>query len=139
KAGNAEAAPASADASTSYLPDSTPPSSKATSPASVTSATWNVSYTASDDAGGSGLASVELWVKAPNATSYSKAATNNGAASSGMFSYTATAGDGNYALYTIAVDRAGNHEAAPSTADATSVLDTQPPSAFSLSDPGQYL
>ena len=43
---------------------------------------------------------------------------------SGSFSYTATAGDGSYGFYTVATDNAGNAQATPAGAQATTVLDT---------------
>src|SRR5207247_1586995 len=93
--------------------------------------TITVGYSASDT--GSGLASVELWAKAPGAGSYSKAATDSTPGASGSFSYTASAGDGSYSFYTVAVDRAGNREPAPASADATTLLDTAAPSSSASS------
>ena len=125
KAGNVEAAPATADATTTLtvtVPDTTPPSSTASSPASSTSANWTVSYTASDNTGGSGLASVDLYAEAPGASTYSKVASDTSGNASGTFSYTASAGNGAYNFYTRATDKAGNVEAAPATADATTTL-----------------
>ncbi len=139
QAGNVEAAPTSADATTSYHGDTTAPTSRATSPTYSTAGAWSVTYTASDNAGGSGLASVELWVKPPGATSYTKAGANAGSAGTGSFTYTATAGNGSYAFYTIAVDAAGNRQAAPSSANSTTLLDTTPPSSFQMSTPAPYL
>jgi Concanavalin A-like lectin/glucanases superfamily/Bacterial Ig domain/Fibronectin type III domain len=136
-AGNAEAAPGVADATTAL--DTTPPQSSASSPTFTTSNSWSVGYTAADGTTGSGLASVELWVKAPGAASYGHVATDSSGSASGSFSYVANAGDGSYALYTIAVDKAGNRESAPASADATTLLDTAGPSAFQMTDPGQYL
>src|SRR5207237_6167019 len=41
----------------------------------------------------------------------------------GSFTYSA-AGDGSYSFYTVAVDKAGNRENPPATADTTTLLDT---------------
>src|SRR5439155_12063861 len=87
------------------------------SPQYSLSAAITVSYSASDT--GSGLGSVELWAKAPGAGAFSKVATDSTPGATGSFSYTAAAGDGDYGFYTVAVDKAGNREAAPATADST--------------------
>jgi peptidoglycan/xylan/chitin deacetylase (PgdA/CDA1 family) len=138
-AGNAQATPSSAQTSTSYVVDTTAPTSKAGSPAVSTSPGVTVSYSASDNGGGDSITSVELWVKAPGAGSFSKTATNTGSAAGGSFSFTASAGDGSYAFYTIATDQSGNREVAPGAPDTTTTIDTQPPSAFAMADPGTYL
>jgi regulation of enolase protein 1 (concanavalin A-like superfamily) len=137
-AGNVEPAPATADATTNYAPDTVPPSSSATVPAYSATTAVSVGYTAADT-GGSGLASVELWVRTPGAASYAKAATDTSPGASGTFSYTAASGDGAYAFYAVAVDLAGNREAEPSAPDATTTVDTATPGAFQMADPGPYL
>jgi hypothetical protein len=139
KAGNVQGAPASPNASTNYAPDNTSPTSTASSPTYSNTTTWGISYTASDNGGGDALASVELWARPPGASTYVKAATNTGSATAGSFNYTATAGDGSYAFYTIAVDQAGNRQAVPGTPNATTLQDTVAPSAFQMKSPGQYL
>ncbi len=139
KAGNVQAAPAKADATTSYKLDTTAPTSTASAPTYSNLTTWTVSYTGSDNGGGSGLARVDLYAKAPGQTSYTKAASDTSGSSSGSFSYTAAAGDGSYGFYTLATDKAGNVQAAPGTPNATTKLDTVAPSAFQMTNPGQYL
>ncbi len=139
KAGNVQTPPSTPNATTSYLADSIAPGSKATAPSSASTNSWSVGYTASDNAGGSGLASIELWVKTPGGSGYMKALTSSSSATSGSFSYTASAGDGTYSFYTVAVDVAGNREAAPSTPDASTALDTGAPSPFTMNNPGVYL
>ena len=139
-AGNVEDAPGSPDATTVLdTTDGVAPTSKASSIAFSNSLTWTVSYTASDNAGGSGLASVELWALPPGATGYVKVASNPGGDTSDSFSYTATGADGVYSLYTIAVDQAGNREPAPAKADTSTLLDLTAPSALAMADPGKYL
>src|SRR5207253_5201615 len=105
--------------------DRVAPTSSATSPQYSTSTTITVSYTASDDR--SGLGSVELWAKAPGSSSFSQVATDSAPGATGSFGYSAAAGDGSYAFYTIAVDKAGNREVAPTGADTTTLLDTGAP------------
>ncbi len=114
---------------TANPPDTTPPSSSASSPALSNSSGWSVSYTASDNQGGSGLAEVDLYAKAPGDSGYSKVASDTSGNGAGSFSYTASKGDGSYSFYTIATDNAGNTETAPNTPDATTVLDTTAPSS----------
>jgi 6-phosphogluconolactonase (cycloisomerase 2 family) len=125
-AGNVEAAPASADTTTVF--DSQPPSSDASSPAATNSNTFTVTYSAVDRSG-FGLATVDLYAKSPSATSYSKVASDSSPGSSGSFSYSATDGGDSYRFYTIATDNVGNVEAAPASADTTTVFDSQPPSS----------
>src|SRR5439155_13980961 len=110
--------------------DLSPPTSHASSPTYSASTTITVSYTASDV--GSGLDKVELWAKAPGAASYSKFATDSSPGASGSFSYSASS-DGTYSFYTVAVDKAGNSEAAPAGADTTTLLDTAVPSSSASS------
>src|SRR5439155_11763918 len=59
--------------------------------------------------------------------------TDSAPAASGSFSYTAAAGDGSYSFYTKALDKAGNYETAPASADTTTLLDTQPPTSSATS------
>ena len=65
-----------------------------------------------------------LYAQAPGQTGYTLVAINYGSASTGSFSYTATAGDGSYGFYTVATDNAGNAQATPAGAQTTTVLDT---------------
>lgn len=104
--------------------DETAPVSRATSPKYDAGDGFRVRYTAADEADGSGVAKVELFAKAVGAPSYSKVATDSGDGIDGFFSYVPAAGEGAYAFYTVATDEAGNVEAAPSTADCTTVVDT---------------
>ncbi|MFL5828978.1 MAG: polysaccharide deacetylase family protein, partial [Solirubrobacteraceae bacterium] len=126
-AGNAEAAHPAADATT--LLDTATPTSSASAPAGTASSSLTVSYVASDTQGGSGLAKVDLYAKAPAAGSYSKVATDTSGNGTGTFNYTASAGDGNYSFYTIATDKAGNSETAPAASQATTLVDTTAPSS----------
>jgi chitodextrinase len=111
----------------------TPPTSSASSSPYSASESFPVSYTAADNAGGSGLARVDLYAKAPGQTTYSEVASVTGNSPSGSFSYTATAGDGAYSFYTIATDRAGNVQATPTGPTTTTTLDTTPPTSSARS------
>jgi hypothetical protein len=121
--GNREAAPATPDAQT--VLDTTAPGSSASAPATAASGPIAITYSA-DDGSGTGVASVELWAKAPGDSSYSLAGTD-GSPASPSFTYTPTAGDGTYSFYTVAVDALGNREAAPATPDGQTALDTTAP------------
>jgi hypothetical protein len=95
---------------------------------SVSSGTLSVAYTTSGT--GAPPASVELWQRyqAPGSTTWTdwaKVAT----ATASPFNVSLTSGDGRYEFYTIAVDAAGNRQAAPTTADAFTVLDTVAPTS----------
>ena len=74
-----------------------------------------------------------LYAQAPGQTGYTKVATNTSGSGSGSFSYTATAGDGSYGFYTVATDNAGNVQATPAGAQATTVLDSTAPSSTASS------
>ena len=115
--------------------DTTSPASSASSPASNTSASLAVSYSAADNPGGSGLARVDLYVKGPGDFGYTLAASSSGCATSGVFSYAALEGDGTYSFYTLATDTAGNTETAPSSAETTTLVDTTPPSSEASAPP----
>ena len=104
--------------------DRKPPTSSASAPASSASPV-RVDYTAAD--AGSGLGKVELYVKRPGDSAFVKVATDTAPGSSGHFDYTPSAGDGSYGFYTIAYDAAGNAEAAPTSADATTSVDVAAP------------
>jgi len=100
-----------------------------TAPATNNQATIDVSYTASDHSPSSGLASVELWVKVPGGSGYTKTATDSTPGASGSFTYTVpTSGeatvDGTYSFYTISTDKAGNRESVPGAPDATTTEST---------------
>jgi hypothetical protein len=106
--------------STTFRVDATLPTSHASAPATSTSSKVRVRYTA--DGTGSALDRVELYVKAPGAGSYSKAATDTSHSAAGQFDYVAPARQGRYSFYTRAYDTFGNAEAAPASADASTAL-----------------
>ena len=133
--GNVEAAPGTADSSTVVTKDTTKPASKATALAASNASPFTVSYTATDT-GGAGVASVELWARPPGQTAYALAASDLG--NTGTFDFVPAA-EGSYAFYTVAVDRQGNRETAPTSADGTTIYDITAPPTFSMTAPGAYL
>lgn len=89
---------------------------------------FQIPFSAAD--GESGLALVALYARKGNSGPYTlfDTASYSGQVSvSGNFSFAASEGDGDYFFYTVATDVAGNSESAPSTADATTQLDTIKP------------
>ncbi len=135
-AGNVEPVHATPDSST--VVDTAAPTSSASAPAFAGAGPWSIGYTAASSP--AGVAEVDLYAKGPSDTKYTKVAADTSGAASGAFSYTAAEGDGSYSFYTVATDKAGNVEAAPATADATTLRDTVPPtssaSAPAASNPG---
>ena len=110
--------------------DATSPVSSATSIATASTTGLTVSYTASDTgSGASGVATVDLYAKAPGAGAYVKVATDSAPGGSGSISFIAAQGDGIYSFYTVATDKAGNVEAPPSVPDSTTTVDTTPPAS----------
>jgi hypothetical protein len=116
----------SASADRHIVVDGAAPQSQASGPATSSVTALTISYTAGDNAGGSGLARVDLWAKGPGATSFTLAGTDNTPNATQSFSYAATV-NGSYSFYTVAVDQVGNAEAAPATPDVTTVVTTGPP------------
>jgi hypothetical protein len=115
-AGNRETVPSIADASTIF--DRGAPTSLAGPlDATYSTATVAVPYAASDSL--SGVASVELWSRYRATSSDPWGAWAMGPiGTTSPITYTFGA-DGEYGFYTIGIDGAGNREAAPASADAT--------------------
>src|SRR4051812_45760938 len=123
-------------ATASALGDTTPPESAASPPAFATGPSFDIPYTASDDAGGSGVARVDLYAKGPGDPAFSVMPVDSDTTpATPSFTYTPTAGDGQYAFYTVAVDNDGNSELPPLTEDGATAVDSTPPSS-AASAPG---
>jgi hypothetical protein len=112
--------------------DSGYPCTTAASPTVVDeqSATFEITYTYDDIYGqetcgsassGTGLAKVELYVKAPGESEYTLVDTDLPGSIDGTFSYTATV-EGSYYFYTLATDNAGNVEDVPDAGYHTKTL-----------------
>jgi hypothetical protein len=105
------------EAPAAYLPatDTQPPDSRVADLATASGkATVSIPFLASDAQGG--VLGVKLWFRRDGGdwTRYGSAV----AASPVAFDSASVGGDGRYEFYTIAIDLAGNREAAPATADA---------------------
>ena len=110
-----------------------PTSSVSPLPAYTNQDPYSLPYVAQDNANASGVAYVELWYRtgtAGNFTRYTTVQNPLGRWTSPTIPFDArsAAGDSYYQVYTIAVDNAGNVEAAPSSPDANITVDTTPPS-----------
>ncbi|MFC1572943.1 hypothetical protein ACFL6M_05015 [Candidatus Eisenbacteria bacterium] len=103
--------------------DSAPLSSIDALPAYQDTLTFNVPYTASDAT--SGVTSIELLFQV-DGSGYGY----YGVFTSSPISFTAN-GDGVYEFYTVATDSVGNVEATPATADASTIVNVNPPGAVS--------
>ncbi|MCP4550244.1 MAG: hypothetical protein GY835_27600 [bacterium] len=94
--------------------------------------TFNVPYTASDVT--SGIGGVELFYDINASGSWA----SFGIFTSSPISFTA-AGEGTYTFYTVATDNVGNIEAAPASADATTIVDiTDPAGTFVINNGDVY-
>jgi Ca2+-binding RTX toxin-like protein len=124
-AGNEDPTPAAAQ----FKVDTVAPTSQGSLPAFTNMTQLAVAYSAADPAG-SGVASVEIWVKPVGGSVFGLAATDT---TPGTPQITITLGvDGVYDVYTRARDAAGNYETAPSTADAATVRDTVKPASSAV-------
>ncbi|MFO7619191.1 MAG: Ig-like domain-containing protein [Thermoplasmata archaeon] len=122
---------------TELAPDTTAPESQANDlPAYSTTSMITITYGSFDpDVAGaktSGVNDVELWYSKDGGTW-----TLYGTFTSSpiQFNSSATGGDGKYDFYTRAKDVANNQENAPSTPDATTIIDTTPPTASMVALP----
>lgn len=111
--------------------DTNPPTSQAGPLNAVyTAGSVAVPFIASDDA--SGVASVELWARyRPNEARPWGAWGLATTATSSPITYSFASGDGSYEFYTLAIDGAGNREAAPALADVATRRDA-------VDDPPDY-
>ncbi len=104
--------------------DTQEPTSTVTGPTgSLTqpSPTFDVTYTAADNAGGSGLATVELFYQR-NGGGYTQYLGGPFTSSPIIFDTGLTGGDGSYDFYTVASDIAGNTETKAPAAEASVVF-----------------
>ena len=137
QATNAETPPLTPDAST-VLDTTGPITSASALPPGVKTTAQSVGFTA-NDAGGNGVASVQLYMQftAPGSTPGSPALVGTSTSASGTFNVTLNSGPGRYEFYTIGVDGLGNREAVPASPDAFTVLDTTAPASHANAVSGQ--
>src|SRR5262249_43388181 len=102
--------------------DAVAPTSSVTAlPTIETAASFLVSWAGSDDAGGSGIASYNVYVSDNGGAStlWQSGTTQTSANFQGSNNHT-------YAFYSVAKDNAGNVQATPTTAQATTLVDAEP-------------
>ena len=122
--GVVEATPTAAEATT--LVDLTPPTSTVTAlPAYETSTTFTVGWSGTDGQNGSGVAGYSIYESdngGPFTLWQSATAQQTSATFSGQDGHT-------YGFYSVATDNAGNVEATPTAAQATTLVDATPPTS----------
>jgi hypothetical protein len=128
-AGNRQPTPAGSQAGTAV--DSTPPSSSVASLPPFSPAAFTVSWSGQDNAGGSGIAGLDIFVSDNGGpfTAWQTGTTQTSAVFAGQ--------DGHaYAFYSVATDWAGNREGTPATPEASTEVDAVPPSSSVSPLPG---
>jgi hypothetical protein len=135
KAGNVQATPTSAQATT--LVDTTPPSSSVNALPAYSLPSFPVRWSGSDATPGSGVASYTIYVSVDGGP-YTAWLTRTTSTSS---SYPGQDGH-SYGFYSVATDRAGNIQPTPTSAQATTLVDTTPPSSsvntLSVASPSNF-
>ncbi len=114
-AGNVQPAPTAAQATTNV--DATPPTSSIAALPAFSPGSFTVSWSGSDNSGGSGLASFKVYVSDNNGpfTLWQAATTPTSATYTGQ-------GGHSYGFYSVATDNAGNVEATPTSAQASTTI-----------------
>ncbi len=133
--GNIQPTPSSAQATTKV--DTTPPTSRVTALSSFSPGSFTVFWSGADNTGGSGIATYSVFVS-DDGGPYHAFVTNTSATSA-----TFTGTDGHtYSFYSVATDNVGNIQPTPSSAQATTKVDTTPPTsgvtALSSFSPGSF-
>jgi RHS repeat-associated protein len=127
--GHVEATPSGAQSVTTV--DATPPTSSVRAlPAVTGSPSFTVSWSGQDNAGGSGLASYNIYVSdnGGNFTRWQAATAQTSATWTGAVGHT-------YGFYSVATDNVGNREATPSAAQATTEIEVATTTQISSSSP----
>ncbi len=120
--GNVQSIPTAAQASTHV--DAAPPTSTVAPLPASSPDDFTVSWSGTDDSGGSGIASYSVYVS-DNGGSFAPFLTSTTETSA-----TFTGSNGHiYSFYSVATDQGGNVQAAPSAAQATTRVDAAPPTS----------
>jgi hypothetical protein len=116
--------------------DNTPPVSQLGAlPQYTTTPTVTLTASTTD---ANGIQEVQLWYRMGSAGDYAMYATDYASPFEFEFDPSAAGGDGLYSFYSIAVDYAGNAEAAPAGNDSWTFADSHPPATSMLKPlPGQ--
>lgn len=124
--GNVQPTPAAAQATTKLVSlDTTPPTSSVNAlPSAINTTSFTLTWSGSDNPGGSGIASYSVYVS-DNGGAFQPFLTETTATSA-----TFTGQNGHtYGFYSIATDIAGNVQPTPSAPQATTRIDTVPPTS----------
>jgi hypothetical protein len=118
------------DTSWTFFVDTVAPASQASSPAYSGATGFQVSWSGSDPAPSSGIASYSVWVQVDGLppTQWLADTTDTAAVYSGSNGHS-------YSFYSTAKDGAGNEEGAPGAPDCTTYVDTDPPAIPALLSP----
>jgi len=125
--GNVQPTPTVAQATTKLVvgPDTTPPTSSVnTLPVAINTTSFTVTWSGSDNPGGSGIASYSVYVS-DNGGAFQPFLTGTTATSA---TFTGQSGH-TYGFYSIATDMAGNVQTTPSGPQATTLIDTVAPTS----------
>ncbi len=136
KAGNVQSTPSSAQTTTTV--DALPPTSGVTALPTFSPGSFTVSWSGSDNSGGSGLATFSVFLS-DNGGTFLPIETNTT-----LTSTTFTGQNGHsYGFYSIATDNVGNVQLTPSSAQATTKVDTILPTssvtALPAFSPGSFM
>ena len=128
RVGNVEATPSTGEASTRV--DITPPTSTVTTLPAFSPGSFTVSWSGRDNAGGSGLATYNIYVSDNGSarTLWQAATTRTSATFTGLNAHV-------YKFSSAATDTIGNVEARPTAAEATTHVDTAAPTSTVLKLP----
>jgi hypothetical protein len=120
--GNMQPTPATAQATTTV--DTIAPSSTVAALPALSPGTFTVSWSGTDNTGGSGIASYDVFVSDNGGTPtlFQSATTLTSATFTGKDGHT-------YAFTSVAVDRAGNRQTMATTPQATTTVDAAPPTS----------
>lgn len=121
------------------IEDIPPASNVGSLPVYTNDAPFEVPYDAQDNPNASGIGYVELWYRrgtSGNFTPYNTTSNPSGqwTTLTVPFDSALADGDGYYEFYTVAVDRAGNPEAAPTSPDGSVTIDRTAPE-ITITDP----
>jgi hypothetical protein len=117
-------APLATDPAVNTIDSGAPTSSVAALPAVETSASFTVNWSGSDDAGGSGIATYEVFVSDNGGPfmAFQTATSNTSATFTGVQGQT-------YAFYSVATDNVGNVQPTPTKAQSTTTVDSLLPTS----------
>ena len=131
--GNVQPTPTAGQATTKLVPlDTTPPTSSVNAlPGAISSTSFTLTWSGSDNPGGTGIASYDVYVSTDGKAfePFLTHTTHTSAIFSGSFGHS-------YGFYSVATDGAGNRQPTPTSAQATTLLDRAPWPTWPIRRPG---